>query len=189
MANITQGLIASLDNIDEQLDGLIDFIDNTSPYLQDVANSAGNLAQDAVDDAMDKISDSVSEKLQPLRDKLVEVLHSQYQEVQSKLNQYIAPISSFVTIDWTTGQITPNIQPNLDTLKSFAEGIIQMLVPSQAVMFVVNYTTQVMPKVTSISNKILQVASYQLEIPELPDITIPQLDIDVDPITISDITG
>lgn len=188
-SNITSGLIKSLDNIDDQLDGIIKFLNDNSTFLQDLANSAGEKAQDVINDTMEDLSDRVSDKLKPLRDKLVGVLHSQYAEVQSKLNSYIAPISSFVTIDWTTGQVTPNISADINAIKSFAEGIIQMLVPSPAVMFVVDFSTQVMPKVTSISNKIVAISTYQLEIPELPDITIPPLDIDVDPITLSDITG
>jgi len=188
-SNITSGLIKSLDNIDDQLDGIIKFLNDNSTFLQDLANSAGEKAQDVINDTMEDLSDRVSNKLKPLRDKLVSVLHSQYAEVQSKLTSYIAPISSFVSINWSTGEITPNISADLDALKDFAEGIIKMLVPSPAAMFIADYTTQVMPKVTSISNKILQVASYQLEIPELPDITIPPLDIDVDPITLADITG
>lgn len=189
-SNITSGLIKSLDNIDDQLDGIIKFLNDNSTFLQDLANSAGEKAQDVINDTMNNLNDRVSDKLKPLRDKLVGVLHSQYAEVQSKLTSYIAPISSFVSINWSTGEITPDIDvSDVTKLQEFAEGIIKMFVPSTAVMFVVNYATQVMPRVTSISNKIVAISTYQLEIPELPDITIPPLDIDVDPITLADITG
>lgn len=189
-SDIIEGTIKTLDNIDSQLTGIIEYVDLFQEYIPELIEGAEAHAQEIVDETMEKVNETISEKLQPIRDKIVDTLSAQVSVVKQKIEEYISPISAFVTIDWSTGTVTPNIPANLGDIVNVLTGIIKMFIPSPAVDFVVKFSTQVMPKVTSVSNHIQQVASYQLEIPDLPEgVTVPPLDIDVEPITIGDIMG
>lgn len=187
--DIIDGTKEVLDKIDTHLDGIIEYLDIYTNLIQEEIDKASSDVQDIVDEQIEELSEKLTDKLEPIRTKIIDNLSGQFAIVKQKVEQYIQPISSFVTIDWTNGTITPNIPTNPADIASAVAGIVLMLVPNPAVQYVVKFTTEIFPKVVQVSNKILQVASYTVSV-DVPDgITVPPLDVEIDPITLQDITG
>ena len=188
MTDVIQSTMDVLDKIDAQLDGVIDYLDNLTTLINKEIASSGTKAQEVVNEKIEELSQKLTDKLQPIRNKLVATLSSQFQEVKAKVENAIAPISAFVTIDWASGTVTPNIPVDPAKIAEAAMGIISMLVPTAPIKFAVAMVTQIFPKVSSISDKILGIATYKPEI-TIPDIVVPPLSVEITPITITDIIG
>lgn len=188
MADLIDSTEAILQKIDKQLDGVVSYMDNLTEILNQELKEKRDEAQEIVNEKVGELSEKLTEKLEPIRDKIIDIFSSQIQVVKDKLNKYIEPISAFVTIDWSTGTITPNIPSNLSDVIDALKGIILMLVPNPAVEYVVRFATDIFPLIQSISNKILQIATYTPEI-DIPGIEMPPLDVNILPITLEDILG
>lgn len=186
--NILDSIGEILDKIDEQLDGITSYMDNLTELLNEELTEKRDQAQAIVNEKMTEFSSKLTDKLQPLRDKLVAIFSAQFAVVKEKVEAYIAPISAFVTIDWSTGTVTPNIPTNPADLANVVTGLILMFIPTPAIEFAVKFATEIYPKILVISNKIQTIATYQPQI-EIPDIEVPPLDVNVEPITLADITG
>ena len=186
MADLIDSTEIILDKIDEQLDGVIAYMDNLTEILNQELSEKRDQAQEIVNEKMTEFSTKLTEKLEPIRNKIVDIFSDQVSVVKEKLEKYIDPISAFVTINWTTGEITPNIPTNLNDIVEVVKGIVLMLVPSPAVEYAVRFATDIFPKIYTISNKILQIATYTPEI-DIPGIIVPPLDVNIDPITLNDI--
>lgn len=188
MADLIDSTEAILQKIDNQLDGVVEYMDNLTAVLNQELAEKRDKAQEIVNEKMTEFSEKLTAKLEPIRDRIVDIFSSQIEVVKDKLNKYIEPISAFITINWTTGEITPNLPSNPDDLIDVVKGIILMLVPSPAVEYAVRFATDIFPLIASISDKILQIATYTPQI-DIPDIDVPPLTVDIAPITIDDILG
>lgn len=188
MADIIDSSTEILDKIDEQLDGVISYMDNLTELLNEEIEKHREEAQEFVNEKASEFSAKLTEKLQPIRDKIVDIFSSQFAIVKEKVDTYTAPISSFVTIDWSTGTVTPNIPVNLGDVVNAVKGIIMMLIPSPAIEFALKMVTEIFPKIATISTKIQTIATYQPQI-DIPDVEMPPLTVDVAPITLGDIIG
>ena len=188
MADLIDSTEAILQKIDNQLDGVVEYMDNLTAVLNQELAEKRDKAQEIVNEKMTEFSEKLTAKLEPIRDRIVDIFSSQIQVVKDKLNRYIQPISAFVTINWTNGTITPNIPSNLSDVVDALKGIILMLVPNPAVEYVVRFSTDIFPLIASISDKILQIATYSPQI-NIPDIDVPPLDVNIEPITLEDILG
>lgn len=188
MSDIIDSTSAILDEISKQLDGVTLYMDNLTEQLNKEIKNKSEQAQEIVDSKMEEFSNKLTSKLQPIRNKIVNIFASQFSVVKEKVEKFIAPISPFVSIDWSTGVITPNIPTNPNELPKVLTGMISMLIPSPAIEFAAKFATQLFPKIQVISNKIQQIATYQPKV-ETPDVEVPSLSVNVEPITIGDITG
>lgn len=186
-SDIIDSIEVMLDKIDTQLDGVISYMDNLTDLLNQEIEAHREIAQEIVNEKVQEFSTKLTNKLQPIRDKITDIFSSQFAVVKEKVNNYIAPISAFVTINWANGTITPNI-PSIDDLLNVVTGIISMLVPTAAVEFAAKFATKIFPKILTVSNKIQTIATYKPQI-DVPDIEVPPLDVNIDPITLQDIMG
>ena len=185
-------IIASTDKIltevNKQLDGVTSFLDNQTSLINEEIKQDIEEAQAIVNKKVEDLENKISDKLQPIRDKLVDILSGQIDVIKEKVEQYTAPISAFVTIDWSNGTVTPNIPTDPNDLVEVVTGIIQILVPVAPIEFVVKFATVIFPKVESISDKILTIANYQPQIDD-PNVQIPTISVEIEPITLQDIMG
>lgn len=195
MADIIDAANNMLDKINEQLEGITAYIDSWAQYIQTELNNAAAFgqeqAQQVINEKMDELSEKITEKLQPVRDKIVNIFKAQIQEVKAKLDKYTAPIKPFVTIDYTSGTVTPNVPADPSELVEVVKAVILMLVPSPAVEFAIRFQTEVFPRIQQLSDNIQTLAAYQPNIqpPAGIDITIPALAVNIEPITLADIMG
>lgn len=161
----------AIDKINKQLDGLIEYMDAYSLQIQTEINNAGANAQKVADEQMEELSRNITEKLSTIRGQIIDIFHSQYQVAMEK----IKPIEPLL-----------NITISLDTVVDVVKSIIEiMTAPYQPI---IEFTTQIIPKVVELSNNLQKIASYQPNI-EVQGVDIPTLNINVDPITPGDITG
>ena len=196
MADAIDATKTVLQNINAQLEGINNYIDVWSEYIikevNNIKNNGEEFAQAVIDDKMEELTEKLTEKLQPIREKIVSTLSSQFSSVKEKVEKYIEPISSFVSIDWTSGTVTPNIPTNPADIADALKGVILMMLPAPIFEFVIRFITEIIPEVTKLSNNIQNIANTQIELP--PDLTeigltIPPLSIPVEVITPADIIG
>ena len=163
-----------IDKIEQQLDGVITALDSYQNTLQNVANSAGEKAQEAINEAMGQLSEKVNTQLNSIRQKVIDIFSAQYQIAMEK----IAPVKALL-------DALP-ISADLGAVVSVLTGVVNLVTaPYQPI---IEFTTQVIPKVLSISTKIQTIASYQPNF-DIPGVEVPPLEINVAPITPGDITG
>ena len=133
--------------------------------------TAGETAQALVDKKMEELSASVEDKLLDVRGKVVKTFSEQYKIALQQLE----PIKPLM-----------NISISLDTVVSIVESIISVITaPYQPI---IEFTTEVIPKVIEISNKLQTIASYKPSV-GIPNVSVPPLNVNVPPITAKDITG
>lgn len=163
-----------IDKINEQLDGIIEYIDASTSVFQDIATAAGNDAQEAINKAADDLSEKINSQLGQIRQKIIDIFSAQYAIATAK----IAPIKSLL-------DALP-ISADLGAVVNVLTSVVNILTaPYQPV---IEFLTQVIPKVLELSSKLQTIASYQPSI-DIPNVEVPPLDISVEPITASDITG
>lgn len=160
-----------IDNINAQLEDCITYLDNTFGNLSAFTNKSQEELQEYVDNQATIVSEQLNKELNDVRGKIVSVFSSQYQIALEK----IKPIEPLI-----------NMEISLDTIVEVVKSIIQIITaPYQPI---IEFTTEIIPKVLELSNNIQKVATYQPKI-DIPGITPPQLTIEVEPITAKDITG
>ena len=161
----------SLDKINAQLDGIIVYMDKFSEDLSKLQTTAGETTQALVDKKMEELSASVEGKLLDVRAKVVKTFSEQYKIALQKLE----PIKPLM-----------NVSISLDTVVSVVKSIINVITaPYQPI---IEFTTEVIPKVIEISNKLQTIASYKPSV-DVPNVDVPPLNVNVPPITAKDITG
>ena len=163
-----------IDNINEQLDGIIDYINSYTNTFQDMVNIAGNNAQEAIDNAAADLSNEINEQLSVIRTKIINIFSAQYQIAMEK----IAPIQAIL-------EALP-ISADLGAIVSVLTSVVDIITaPYQPI---IEFTTQIIPKVLELSSKLQTIASYRPTI-DIPGIEPPEFDISIEPITAEDITG
>lgn len=196
MADAIDATKTVLQNINAQLEGVINYVDVWSEYIfseiENVKDMGTEYTQEVINEKMDELTDKLTEKLQPIREKIVSTLSSQFSAIKDKVEEYIEPISSFVSIDWTSGTVTPNIPTNPADMADALKGVILMMLPAPIFEFVIRFIAEIIPEVTKLSNNIQNIANTQIELP--PDLTeigltVPPLSIPVEVITPADIIG
>lgn len=161
----------ALDNINAQLDGVIVYMDKFSEDLSKLSDSTGSKAQAIVDEKMEELSKDIENKLLDIRENVVNTFRGQYQVAMEKLE----PIKPLM-----------NVSISLDTVVSVVKSIIAIITaPYQPI---IEFTTEVIPKVLEISSKLQTVATYRLSINN-PNVEVPPLNVNIPPISASDITG
>lgn len=161
-----------IDKINEQIDGIIAYADNITDLINEEIAATQGVAQEFIDEKAQELSEEISEKGAYIREKIVEIFKAQYQSALEK----VKPIQELV-----------NMQLSMDTILTVVQSIINIIAaPYQPI---IEFTTQVVPKVIELSNNLQKLASYQPNI-NLPDgIQPPKMDIEIEPITAADITG
>lgn len=160
-----------IDKINAQLEGLINYMDAAAEDIQTAINNASTNAQEVANEKMAELSTKVNEKLSSSREQIINIFHGQYQAAMEK----IKPIEPLL-----------NISISLDTVVSVVTSIIEIITaPYQPI---IEFTTQIIPKVLTLSANLQKIASYQPSI-NVPGVEVPPLDINVEPITAEDITG
>ena len=161
-----------IDKINQQLDGITDYIDEYMLVIEDDIKNAGDKAQVVANEKMELLSTNITQKLQPIREKIINIFKAQYQSGLEK----IKPIEPLL-----------NVSLSIDTVVSVVQSIINIIIaPYQPI---IEFTTQVIPKVVELSNNMQRIANYQPNIPEIPNVEIPPLNVEIEPITPADITG
>lgn len=164
--------IEMIDKINEQLKGITSYLDEYCLAIQSEIDDAGEQAQEILNEKMDELGENLTEKLEPIREKIIDIFRKQYQKAMEKLS----PIEPLL-----------NISLSIDTVVSVVENIIKIITaPYQPL---IEFISQVIPKVLELSDNLQKVANYQPQIPLPPNITMPPLNVDIEPITPSDITG
>lgn len=168
-----------IDKINEQLDGVIDYIDASTSTFEALAKSAGPNAQQVIDDTMADLSANINNQLSLIRGKIVGIFHDQYAKAMEKIAPIEPILSMFpISISLDTSCLTAIV----DALKAMADIITAPYQP------VIEFTTQVIPKVLTSSAKLQTIASYQPTL-DIPNVEVPPLELSVEPITAGDITG
>lgn len=161
----------ALDNINAQLDGVIVYMDKFSEDLSKASDGAGSKAQEIVNQKVGELSEAVEAKLLDIREDVVKTFSGQYKIALAK----IEPIKPLL-----------NVSLSLDTVVSVVKSIITIITaPYQPI---IEFTTEVIPKVLEISAKLQTIASYKPSV-DVPNVEVPPLSVNVPPITASDITG
>lgn len=160
-----------IDKINAQLEGLINYMDAAAADIETAIKNAGTNAQEVANEKMAELSTKVNEKLSSSREQIINIFHDQYQAAMEK----IKPIEPLL-----------NISISLDTVVSVVASIIEVITaPYQPI---IEFTTQIIPKVLALSTNLQEIASYQPSI-NVSGVEVPPLDINVEPITAEDITG
>ena len=163
-----------IDKINDQLDGIIDYLDAKASMFQNIATQAGNNAQQAIDDAAAELSEDINNKLSDIRQKIIDIFSAQYSIAMEK----IAPIESLLN--------ALPISADLGAVVNVLTSVVNIITaPYQPI---IDFTTKIIPKVLTLSSKLQTIASYQPSI-DIPNVEVPPLEISVEPITATDITG
>lgn len=161
----------AIDKINEQLNGFTEYIDAYMVDLQKEIENAGESAQEVLNEKMNVLSTQLTQELNPVRQKIIDIFKSQYQSALEK----IKPIEPLL-----------NVSLSLDTVVSVVKSIINILTaPYQPI---IEFTTEVIPKVLELSANLQKVANYKPSL-NVPNVEVPPLQIDIEPISPSDITG
>lgn len=161
-----------IDKINAQIEGIIDYADNKTEVInKKIASNTAN-AQDILDAEMDKLGEKISEKGTDVRNKAVDVLKAQYQTAL----EMIKPIEPLL-----------NVSLSLDTVVSVVKSIIEVITaPYQPI---IDFTTEVIPKVQELGTNLQELATYQPNIQAPEGVDVPSISINIEPITPADITG
>lgn len=161
-----------IDKINAQIEGIIDYADNKTEVInKKIASNTAN-AQTILDAEMDKLGEKISEKGTDVRNKAVDVLKAQYQTAL----EMIKPIEPLL-----------NVSLSLDTVVSVVKSIIEVITaPYQPI---IDFTTEVIPKVQELGTNLQELATYQPNIQAPEGVDVPSISINIEPITPADITG
>ena len=145
----------------------VDIIDFTKNVVQ-------NGTSKIVNETVDRISDNVNSKLAIIRQKIIDIFSAQYSSAMEK----IAPVKAILD----ALPISANFGSIITALIAVIDVITAPYTP------VIEFITQVIPKVLELSSKLQTIASYRPQI-NIPNVEIPPLNINVEPISAKDITG
>lgn len=161
-----------IDKINAQIEGIIEYADNKTEVInKKIASNTAN-AQTILDAEMDKLGEKISEKGTDVRNKAVDVLKAQYQTAL----EMIKPIEPLL-----------NVSLSLDTVVSVVKSIIEVITaPYQPI---IDFTTEVIPKVQELGTNLQKLATYQPNIQAPEGVDVPSISINIEPITPADITG
>ena len=162
-----------IDKIDEQVQGLKDYLDNSLGLLKKMQEDGETIVQAEVDEAIDQVEERINNYLQEIRDRVVKTFNELY---HNTLAQYTALLELM------------QVPSSLEELFQWVGKVIEYFFPQTKVAKLVFALADVLVKVANISNNILQIASYQSPI-NIPNIVIRPLNIQIDPIDPSEITG
>ena len=165
----------SLDNINEQLEGITSVLDDYFNTIEKEINQAQDIAQSIIDEKTEEISKKIEDRIKPIRQKVVDTLKGQVEIITDK----VAPIKPLWKI--LQGEITLDptnlIQPIIDICTV-------LTAPYQPW---IDLATEVAPKLVTLSENLQKIANYSPKI-ELPTgVTAPSLSIQIEPITLNDI--
>lgn len=161
-----------IDKFNNQLESITDTLDGYFADLQKQIDNSSNNVQNILDESCKDISDKITEQLAPIRQQIINIFKGQYTIIEEK----ISPILPLV-----------NASVSLDTVVDIVTSIIAIITaPYQPY---IQITTQLIPLVLELSSNIQKIVNYSPKI-NLPDgIVMPNLEIDIEPITAEDITG
>ena len=166
---------STLDAINEQLEGLIDSIDYRMNKIEAIIKNADKSAQKEIDKVIEEISAQITIKLNDIREKVINFMKPQVQTITEKV-QPLMPLWKILQGEITLDPLNL-IQPIIDICKV-------LTAPYQPFL---DLATEVAPKLIQLSNNMQKVANYKptIEVPE--GVNIPSLNINIEPITPSDI--
>lgn len=161
-----------IDKINEQIDGVITYADNITSLINEEIAATQGVAQEFIDEKAQELSQKISEKGNYIRDNIVDIFQAQYQTALEK----VKPIQELAQMSLS-----------MDTILTVVQSIINIITaPYQPI---IEFTTEIVPKVMELSNNLQKLANYQPAI-NLPDgVQPPKMDIEIEPITAADITG
>lgn len=161
-----------IDEFNNQLQSITDTLDVYFADLQKQIDNSNNNVQNILDDSCKDISDKTTEQLAPIRQQIINIFKGQYTTIEEK----ISPILPLI-----------NASVSLDTVVDVVTSIIAIITaPYQPY---IQITTQLIPKVLELSSNIQKIVNYSPKI-NLPDgLIMPNLEINIEPITAEDITG
>ena len=169
-----------LDKINAQLEGIISYLDNYCALVQEEIDGAGDKAQELINVKMAELSANIQSKADPIRAKIISIFKYQY----AKATEKIAPVKTLMDM------FPISISLDLSCLTAIYDALVAakdiLIAPYQPV---IEFTTQVVPKVLELSSNLQTLASYSPSITLPEGVTMPSLSVTIEPITAGDIMG
>lgn len=169
--------VEMIDKLNAEIEGVTSYADVIVKEINNKIAVDEDKAQQFIDKKMTELSKKMTEKAEPIRQKIIDIFSAQYQSALEKLKP-IMPL-----VEAAQGSIS------LDTVVDVVKSILAVLItPYQPI---IEFTLTVMPKVLELSANLQKLASYQpqINIPDGSVITIPPLNVEIEPITTGDIMG
>ena len=161
-----------IDKLNAEINGVLTYADVITADINNEFEYAKNNTQELLNEKMAELGDKIIEKAEPIRQKIINIFSAQYQSALEK----IEPIEPLL-----------NMSISLDTVVDAVKSIIEIITaPYQPI---IEFTTEVIPKVLELSNNLQKLASYTPDINVPEGVEIPPLNIEIQPITPGDITG
>lgn len=154
-----------------QIDSAIDDINSVKTYLDNAFMAVQNKTQEYVDEVIEEdINPYVNAKLAKIRELLLKSLQQQYQAFQS-LSQLLSPIESASPTD-------------LGSVIEFCIAVKDFLVGAYSSLM--QFMAQLTVALAKLTAAITSIVTYT---PPIQGISFSKLDIQMEPITLADITG
>lgn len=154
-----------------QIDSAIDDINSVKTYLDNAFMAVQNKTQEYVDEVIEEdINPYVNAKLAKIRELLLNSLQQQYQAFQS-LSSSLSPIESASPTD-------------LGSVIEFCTAVKDFLVGAYSSLM--QFMSQLTVALAKLTAAIAGIVSYT---PPIQGISFAKLDIQMEPITLADITG
>lgn len=156
----------------QQIDDAISEIESVKVYLDNAFQALENKTQEQIDKIIvEDINPYINSKLSKIRNKLLSSLQQQYAAFQSE-SSALEPISM------------AEISANLEKLAKFCTAVKDFLVGAYTTLM--EFTTQLTAHLVSLTAVITDICTYT---PPISGISFSKLHIEVEPITMEDITG
>ena len=156
-------------NIDKQLSALESYINSSFEVEKEIESMTAEEAQKFLEERQNRISEILTEKLTKIRNDLVSSAKAQYQYALEKL------------------KIIKNLvekEISMDTVVEVVKDLITVITgPYQPL---IEFTEELIPALTKISDHLLKIASYQPPVVR-PDVKLPPFQIEIEPIRPEDI--
>ena len=158
-------------NMFAQIDSAIDDINSVKTYLDNAFMAVQNKTQEYVDEVIEEdINPYVNAKLAKIRELLLKSLQQQYQAFQS-LSSLLSPIESSSPTD-------------LGSVIEFCTAVKDFLVGAYS--YLMQFMAQLTVALAKLTAAITSIVNYT---PPIQGISFSKLDIQMEPITLADITG
>lgn len=158
-------------NMFAQIDSAIDDINSVKTYLDNAFMAVQNKTQEYVDEVIEEdINPYVNAKLAKIRELLLKSLQQQYQAFQS-LSSLLSPIESSSPTD-------------LGSVIEFCTAVKDFLVGAYSSLM--QFMAQLTVALAKLTAAITSIVNYT---PPIQGISFSKLDIQMEPITLADITG
>lgn len=176
MSDLTDGLDKQLDNVITQLDNFYKFLENSETKIQNKINGyiQESNAQEKIDKEFEELGENITEKLNTIRAKIIAILKPIYK----KANEQIEPFEQLM-----------GMSVSLDTVVDVVKLLIFIVVkPYEPLIELIKWFTTSLPvKLEKISDELVKISNFKPNITVSNNLKIPDLKIEVEPITIDDI--